>query len=55
MKNDRIIAQHNNRWALLEPDGKGLRALLYKRSDESFQEFEKRCAEYDKPKKAKRD
>ena len=47
----RIIAQHNNRWALLEPDDKGLRALLYKRSNESFYEFEKRAAEYDKPKK----
>ncbi len=53
MKNDRIIAQHNGRWALLEPDWKGLRALLYKRSNEPFHEFEKRCSEYGKPKKEK--
>lgn len=53
MKKDRIIAQHNGRWALLEPEGKGLRALLYKRSNESFHEFEKRCAEYGKSKKEK--
>ena len=47
----RIIGRRNGKWALLEPFEDNYRVLLYMRSDESFLEFEKRCADYDKPKK----
>ena len=48
MKNDRFITCINGKWTLKDKNGK---VLLQRKGKESFQEFEKRCAEYKKSKK----
>jgi hypothetical protein len=42
-----IITNINGKWVLKSKSGK---VLLRKEENESFSEFEKRCAEYGKPK-----